>query len=252
MFENIKQAIKDIPPMSKGRYQQIYDKMEDPQKQTLPKTHFGKVAAVRIVSELAGSACALGSVAVLDKVAPNQMKALDNVVAKTIVRPCLGTIEATLDTVMQGFKSAGHDKWREETPPDERAFSYAKSIVDTGLIMIPTAYIAQYVGQRGMERLLKVAEVDFLSIKGPDYLTQIASMGLLNTVALKPSFQMQDALAEEMKGWGIDDERARENARFFVNFTIPNFLGAGVGLAKNHTILKNLKEIHETASQVIG
>lgn len=205
------------------------------------KSPFGKVFAIRGVSEIAATSCALGAVTVLEKVAPNQLDKLYSAVAKTIIEPNIGFFEGALDKALPGFKSANHEQWRSETDPERRAKSYAKSMTDLGVIMFGTALAAQALTQRGMEALIKVPQVNPIEMKAWDYAAQSTTFGLMNMVFSKPTREMQAKTAGFLQErFGMDEEMANERARYIVNINIPNLAGFSFGVFQHNKAVKAL------------
>lgn len=211
----------------------------------------GRVFAIRGVSEIAATSCALGAVAVLDKVAPNQMDSLYSSFAKTVVEPNIGFFEGALDKVLPGMKSTTHDEWRAETAPEERARSYAESMLNLGVIMFGTGLAAQALAQRGMEKVVEMPEVNPLKMKAWDYVAQSTTFGLMNMVFAKPTQNMQEATKNFLQNnMGMDEHDASERARYIVNMNIPNLAGFGFGVFQHNKELQNL--VNKTPSAALA
>lgn len=192
-----------------------------------------RLVAARGGAELASMGAAIGAVYCAQKITPQNLAAFQEFFARRVVAPNLERFDWLADK-MPGFEGKDGVALRHSMSPEDKARYFAEGFVNYSLMGG-----GAIVGQTAVQWLLD--HVLGLHLKGTawentkkmalattaDRGIQLASMGLLTGGAPQLSEDLQEKIATHVIGkLGIKNETvARENARYFVTWQIPNLMG---------------------------
>ncbi|MCI5049587.1 MAG: hypothetical protein MRY32_04570 [Rickettsiales bacterium] len=203
-----------------------------------------RIIATRTGAEITNVAGSLGAIMLArELVDKGPLSGVREFVADHVVRPYLDTWKHIGGAAKSIQTKDDTERLKQMNKQDQSRF-YADLLIDYSAGFIGGAG-GQIGGQMIFDDLASVPNIgpkNHAAVYGVDKAAQIGSIFLLNTALSKPSEQMQKSLAGVMqKSMGFDEESAKKNANFLVNFQIPNFVGAAAAVMAHLKISRNFK-----------
>lgn len=194
------------------------------------------------ISELSSMGVSLGTVAIIDQVAPNLVKSASQALAKVVFEPYLEHIENFMTKVCR----------LQECKPDanisrkERAENLARITV-LWLPAFAASFAAKIVARRLVDHSTGVKKIEGfsvakllkpdlsrheLSIVGWDEGVHIGSMLLMNTAGAQISDEMLRSTKNILRKVGFSEQKAKDIASMAVVWELPNMLGLGAAIGE--------------------
>lgn len=217
-------------------------------------------------AELVSMATSLGIVAVADQVAPNLLKSVSKVVAKTVVEPNLDWIENNLKKVCK-LEECQPDM---RLPREERAESLAKTLTVFGAAWAGSMG-AKLLTRRTLNRAAHIIDPEvqktghwildnvlykvmtpsewriFVADEGVHY----GSLIMMNTKAAHTTNAMMQTASKILQNCGMSKQKSDELSAMGIIWELPNVLGlaAGIGaISYNHTKASHVQQLANKGS----